>query len=342
MVKPNSNFITVSSQNSCSTFKGIAGSVQCNPALFPFMDLATLQFQSIGKAEGDSVDAGRKLIFDPISKEFLESLFSENSLISFNFDSNINFYTNYFLVTYSPYYLIGDVYILNPAFPEISMFLNKQSSLKMTSGYDLSEYTPFEGDIFSVGMSLFRRSREVFAGSILLTDFAQDDDGIVEFEDKSELGTDIGFFYESSSSFLSPKISLQAKNLFTLSKVNNSRLDSSSDLETFLIFEPYSQLGLGSSYLSSFGEIYVGMEFPFDGVFESIYIDYISGSINYSLNSFMGTIGISKYFKTLGLYFTSDLGSVGIIYSNENELAGKNIDHLETQNSIYIQLDIKL
>ena len=80
-LRPNGNFDTLSLANACSTITGTSFSVRCNPALFPYSKEEGILITGAGKSDGDSIDNGRDLIFDPITEPLIAASFRKKTSI---------------------------------------------------------------------------------------------------------------------------------------------------------------------------------------------------------------------------------------------------------------------
>jgi hypothetical protein len=79
ILSPGGNFLTAATARSCSTFSVDRDSLSCNPALYALSKTSGLQLSIVGKAEGSSIDTGKKLIFEPITEVLIKDLFQKNS-----------------------------------------------------------------------------------------------------------------------------------------------------------------------------------------------------------------------------------------------------------------------
>lgn len=92
-IKPESNFTQISTLDSCSTYTYTEDVAGCNPALFPFQRRQGINMGLSTITDGESVDVGKKLLFDPIKKEFLNELFEKRAFNSWGLNSYIDLRT---------------------------------------------------------------------------------------------------------------------------------------------------------------------------------------------------------------------------------------------------------
>lgn len=74
--------------------------------------------------DGESVEVGQKLLFDPIKKEFLEELFRKRSYNSWGANSFIELRTGKFWLAYDPLSVNADILVFNPSSPEVAIVLS--------------------------------------------------------------------------------------------------------------------------------------------------------------------------------------------------------------------------
>lgn len=340
LVKPYSTFETASLKNSCSTIRGVNYSSNCNPALFPYSNQQGIAISIIGKSDGDSIDVGKELIFDPITEPLIRKLFEEKNYNSFTFNGNISFKTSLFEITYIPYYLMADLYIFNPSFPEISINLVSREVLQLTSGIEVGAITLGESSYsLSVGTNLFYYEHTYENTTFTLFDLGfQKPEELIVFKSKYGLSGDLGFLLSNDSAFV-PDISIQFKNIESKVERNEARVRSAYQQESKYLFETYSSLGIGKKLETSYGGIGLNLEQPFIGYFEEYSTDDLSLGIHYDLKLFSIFLGISKQYKNIGMQFKSNTFNVGITYARENDT---NRSGSKDENSVYTGIDINL
>lgn len=333
-LKPNSNYDSSTLNNSCSTMKGYEFSYRCNSALFPLSEQEGIFVTIVGKSDGDSIENGRKLIFDPIDEALIRKLFTEKNYSSFTFNGDISFTNSLFAISYTPYYLLADLYLFNPAFPEISLNLASYESLRFTSGHKLN----FDSSIVSFGYSVFYYEYTYENTVFSLFDLSfQKPEELIRFKTKYGVAADLGVYIESFS-FL-PRISFQLKNLNSKVKENETHTISAIHHSPLMLFETYSQVGIGKTFNTLYGGIDINLELPLLGYFEEIYAKGASIGLKYDLRLFSFLLGVSQYYQSLGLKFNSNHFNVGISYSREADLGKIQQSH---ENAIYTGIDISL
>jgi hypothetical protein len=336
MVKPFGNFDTTAMGNACSTLKDSREAISCNSALFPFNNSKLVSAYIVSSTDGSSVENTQKLVFKKVEQEFLRELFNEDNYLNFSMNSNIEFFTPYFALSYSPYYVLADILVSNPAFPEISVNLLRRSSLKLTSGVNLSEKLGISWININAGGSLIHY-RDKYSNSTfsLISLSSYDMDELIPFETKSPTVADVGTFFEVPTLKYLPQFSLQVKNLGSNHKIDKVKKESKRDIQTSYLLENYSTVGLGYNFSLSYGQFFTGVDLPFYGVFEKPN-DYYSMGFKYSLNLFSAYASVAKYFETFGLKFATSNTAIGILYSHEKPIKGYN---MRAANSVYLSLE---
>lgn len=319
LFKPHANFTQVVSQDTCAFFTKRKDSVGCNPALFYKNATEGLKFFIGAKSDGDSIDTGQKLIFENIKKEFLEELFEDKNFNSFGGGAFLEFNTPYFYLNYDPLYVTADVFVFNPAYPEISMSLHNSKRLGLTSGTRISFLSNTENSL-DIGGSLFYYEDNYYEDSFSLFQLTnQSADELINFKRNNSIASDIGLTYTNTYQFL-PNISILIKNLFSHYKLDEDRLTSEKYLQPILTYENYSRFNLGYDFSFDYGSINTEVSLPFSKVFENYYSEYSSLALGYSLGTFSTTASVSKYITNFGFKFESSSSSIGIYYSKIKSL----------------------
>jgi hypothetical protein len=168
-IKPESNFSQITTLDACTTFLTSKDMAGCNPALFAFQRDEGVRIGLSTITDGESVEVGQKLLFDPIKKEFLEKLFRERAFNSWGANSFIELRTSKFFLSYDPLAINADVFVFNPASPEVAMSLVKSNRLQATTGFMVIDNNILQA---SVGTKFFYYRSEYFQDSFFLSDLA--------------------------------------------------------------------------------------------------------------------------------------------------------------------------
>lgn len=338
-IKPGNGFHTSSLQNSCSTFLGTSFSSECNIALFPLSPKNGIFISGVAKSDGDSIDNGRDLIFDPITLELLRNLFQNSNYNSFSFNSRVSFSNELFEISYSPYYLLADLYLFNPAFPEISLSLVNRETLSLSSGFLLFGKKAPESFKISTGARLSYYSHESANSLFSLFDLSnQNPESLILFNTQYGLQLDLSFFVDLGNDFL-PDFSFQFKNLGSRIKVNEASAISATRLSPRLLFEPFSQFGIGKKIDTPFGAFSLNLENYILDVNQQIDWDRSAFGVYYTLNLFSIYGSLSKFYKIVGISFRSELFDVGVSYNSEKDIGNFQQGY---ENSAYIGVDISI
>ncbi|MBF0315892.1 MAG: hypothetical protein HQK52_20900 [Oligoflexia bacterium] len=336
-VRPGSVYESTALNSACSTMLGTTFSGRCNPALFSYSKDQKVYLSLVGKADGDSIDNGRDLIFDPITEETIRKLLQERNFNSFTFNSELVFKTKYFEIAYSPYYLLADLYIFNPAFPEISIHLVNQETLRLTSGH---EFLNNKELTLSIGSSLFyyehTYSNTIF--SLFELSYRKPEE-LIPFKTLYGVSGDLGFFVDLKRKYL-PRLALQMKNIHAnRPKVTNTSSTSPLYQETLFLFEPYTTMGIGKGWMTKFGAFDVDFELPFTRYLQTARLKHSMLGARYNLNLFSIFLGVGYYYHNLGLRFDSQNFNVGITYTKESDMGAL---QPKTEESVYLGVDFIL
>jgi len=336
-IRPNSNFETMSLSQSCSTISGTSFSTLCNPALFSLSKVEGITLAVIGKGDGDSIDNGRDLIFDPITEDLIRKLFEEKNFNSFTFNSGIRFSTSLFEITYSPYFLLADLYIFNPAFPEISVNLINRESLRLTSGSEKIVDQLFNRYDIYFGLSAFYYSMERSNAKFSLFDLVNTKpEELIKFDKESGFDGDIGLFFKTDYKYFAD-LSIQVKNV--LDSVEDKSSGEFASQKSRLLFERYTSTGLGKTFKTSYGGINLNLEFFHSGLYEEFYSDLTTLGFRYDLNLFSILSSVSKNYQNLGLLFRSENFNIGLSYARELDAE---LVQDKSDNSVYVGLEVVL
>lgn len=317
LIRPGSSFSQISSLDTCSTFKARRDSVQCNPALFPYARGRGINISLAAITDGDSVETGKKLVFTSVKEEFLRELFQKQSYSGWDGSSLISFRTPYFYLQFSPIASTVDVFVYNPAFPEVSMALVKTKSLGATAGWEVFQRGEQR---LSIGTQIFYQERKEFIGSFPLTSLTGNNvNDLIDFKTKSMIGADVGLFYQTAYRWV-PKASVQIKNMNSNFYLKNSDVVSDKKLIPILVYETYAKAALGQDFSFTYGNLGIEISAPFKGYFESYYSDYVTLGSNYIYGGFEIMGGLAKYQKNIGFKFSAKSLSVGVFYAQTKAL----------------------
>lgn len=316
-IKPESNFTQITTLDACTTYLSSSDIAGCNPALFPFQKDQGVRMGLSTITDGESVEVGQKLLFDPIKKDFLEKLFRERSFNSWGGNSFIELRTSKFFLAYDPLSVNADVFVFNPSSPEVAMSLVKSNRLQVTSGFKVIENDTLTA---SLGAKVYYYRSEYYQDSFFLSDLSSSDvKDLISFKNKSGVAADIGSFINFESAWV-PKISFLLKNVGSQFRNKEKDIVAENQMRPLLIYETYSRIGLGWDYKTTWGAFNTEINLPFREIYEDFYNEYVSGSIGYSLSRFSTRVALSKYQQIFGFNFGSKIASIGIFYGKSQSL----------------------
>jgi hypothetical protein len=317
LIKPESNFTQITTLDACTTYLSGPDMVGCNPALFPLQRQEGFRMGLSTITDGESVEVGQKLLFDPIKKEFLQKLFNQRSYNSWDFNSSIELRTSKFYLAYDPLSVNADVFVFNPASPEIAMSLVKSNRLQITSGVELLNSDSL---LLTMGSKIYYYRSQYYQDSFFLSDLSGNDvKDLIKLRKRSGVAGDVGAFLQIKNSWF-PKFSLLLKNIGSNFRNTEKDIIAENQMRPLLTYETYSRLGLGYDYKTTFGSFSSELNLAFRGFFEDYYSEYPSLSLGYALTRFNTQISYSKYQQVLGFNFGSKIASIGIFYGNTRPL----------------------
>ncbi|MGZ3653576.1 MAG: hypothetical protein ACXWSC_20675 [Bdellovibrionota bacterium] len=335
-VRPNSNFDAAALSNSCSTIPSLSSPTQCNPALFPVSENQGISVNLVGKSNGNSIDNGYDLIFKPVSEDLLRRLFQQRNFNSFSLSTDIVFKTKLFELSYSPYYLFADIFIYNPAFPEISLNLVNRETLRLSSGTML-----FEKDSrrLSFGASVFYYKHEYDNTNFSLLDLTSVKPGdLIKFSAVSGVAGDVGLFFEEKSWPIS-RFAVQVKNVGSKISTDPDKASSYYQQTNRFLFEPYSSVGIGKSFLTNAGEFNLNAELFSNKYFTSFEPGFATIAARYSIRLFSLLGAYSARYQNIGVRFDSQFFNVGLFYTREVDIGSYQGD---PDRSIYTGIGVSL
>lgn len=333
-IRPSRDYSTSTLNGSCLATKSENFIIPCSYANFDKNQKAGVSFSLVGKTDGDAIDTGLDLIFEHISEELIRKLFEQRNYNSFTFNGSLIFKTSLFDITYTPYYLLADLLIFNPAFPEISIHLVAREELRISRGKNLYNDKDISID---AGVSLFYYEHTFENTTFSLFEIAENNaKDLISFKNIYGTSGDLDLKFSWKNERI-PNFSFQIKNIG--SKLNSHRrhIASSINQSTLFLFETYSNFGLGKSISTKYGRFDFNYTIPFTSIYKNYHLDQSSFSIGYGLNLFSFNTSISKFFQIIGVKFDSEFFNIGINYSRERDL-GK-IQNTPDE-SVYTGIDI--
>lgn len=299
---------------------GTSFSYKCNPALFPYSDSEGIFILAAGKADGDSIDNGRDLIFDPITEPLIRRLFEEKNFNSFTFNGEVIFKNSLFEISYNPYYLLADLFIFNPAFPEISLHLVNRETISLASGYELFKSNHDDNWSLSLGGRFYyyehMYENTVFSLFDLSTQRPED---LISFDTEYGVAADLGLFFKTPGGYL-PNLSYQVKNINSSVKRNREYAESSIRQDTLFLFDTHMLVGIGNEYKTDYGLFNYELLIPIEEYFEYIREDYSTLAFRYTLRFISIYTGFSDFHQSLGIQFLSRYFNVGVTYTREKDI----------------------
>lgn len=139
------------------------GSV-CNPAFLPYLtDNLFMGRVFIGNGY-TALSSADKFIFKPISREFLQDLFSNQNVTSVEAHAGLLFATQNFNAGFSPYRVQYVSEVHNPNFPVIAIHAAIEQSFYLGTGFELGDLSPKLKE-WSVGLKARFLKRNYVHGS---------------------------------------------------------------------------------------------------------------------------------------------------------------------------------
>lgn len=335
-LKPGASFESIATLNSCATLMGSKLAVTCNPALFATQNLMELDFRMLGKAYGNSIKNTNKLLFEKIDQSFVQKIFAEENFNSLTFNSQIEFLTPYFILGYTPLYVMSDALVYNPALPQVSLALFKRNDIYLTSGLKMSHL------IGELGENLYAGGKVTFASTKFLVQTLNLQEviepatfkSLTTFTTYHSLESNWGVYWHSNYTLL-PDVGVVVNNVGSPYVVDEMALESDDAIEVKNQFETNSSFQFGKSFNLPIGEINLMTSIPFSDFFAEDMGEYTL-ALKYDLDFFKIYSSYSLYSKVFGFMSSSRKYSIGILYASEREIIGFNDSD---KNSVYLNIE---
>lgn len=319
--KPHFSFTQISTLDTCGILANRRDSVSCNPAHFHDSSYQEMVFYISSKTDGDSVDNGQKLLFEPIEKETLNDLFERNSFNNWDADTRIEFRTKLFYLSYDPIYANANFFVYNPAFPEIVLNMSSQRRINITSG---TKYTIGKNE-FHFGAHLYYFERQITQSSFALVDVSSTPvDELIDFEKSHGINADVGFIFKNTQYLWIPIIGFQLKNIGSNEEIDQENVESETVLENLFLYDAYNRFEVGYDFKLKYGSLGIQYAQYISPELDRFYADYQTIALNYSIWDFEIMGATSQFANSIAFKFSSDSNAIGINYGSARALGGFN------------------
>jgi len=333
--KPHFSFNQIGTLDACAVYKKRRDSINCNPANFKSSSYEGMVFHLTTKTDGDSVDTGKELLFEPISESNLRDIFELNAFSSWDANSIIEFRTTLFYLSYEPIYTSANFFLYNPAFPEVSLNLSSQRRINITVG---EEFKFLSYNVLSFGTNVNYFERRYFSGTFALLDVSGSGvDELINFKKTSGINADVGLTYQSTYSKYIPIISVQMRNLGAIHEINNEKVKSEKFIEPILLYETYTKIDVGYDLTLDYGSLGFAVSLPYNKDMSELYTDYITSSVSYSLWDFEVMGASSLYTQMMAIKFASPMNAIGI-YFGKSKAIGNFLDDYENYAGVTLEI----
>jgi hypothetical protein len=146
----------------------------CNPAFLPYVKESSLMARFYLGNGYTALSTANHFVNQPLTREFLQSYFTENQTTSLEAHAGLVFTTRYFSAAFSPYRVQYLSEGHNPNFPVMGVHAANERSIVFSGGYALEEWKP-ELKGWSVGGKLKILERTFVHGSFSFFQAASED-----------------------------------------------------------------------------------------------------------------------------------------------------------------------
>jgi hypothetical protein len=341
VLKPYTQFETTALSNACLNLKNSKEVIGCNPALFSTLD----NYQAFnvfihGKSDNTGVRNAKKYLFEDISKEDLEKLFTQDNFNSFTMNSGFIFYTKYFVLKYTPYYLVADVLVNNPSFPIISLLLIDRSFLALSSSITLLGEQNSTDYFLSLGVEASYYSEKYLNNVFSAADLTGSNlDEKLKFSKENRGLATLGLYSDWQKFWFIPSISAVIRNIGETREVDQNKINSVSRIEISRIIEESSELGLGYNFNTYLGNFYLGSVLPFKGIYSETDFVYASLGIRHTLGMFSTYLSFSQHFDSISFKSSSKNTSLALVFAREQEIFEFN---KTKEKAVYFNMEIEI
>lgn len=271
------------------------GSV-CNPARLTEVKDSNLMgrfFIGNGYAALNSADS---LLNKPLTKEFLQSLFKENSSTSVEAHAGIVFTTKNFQASFSPYRVQYASEIRNPNLQVMSIHAALERSFNFSYGESLSEE-------WSIGGKLRLLNRQFIHSTFsLFTAISEEPSQYIPVQKQSAIFLEPSLVYKPKNAVWNLNFSAAVENL---GSVNKGFAEYPND--------PDLQLGVSVEPPISIGKVKLGLESR-DLFYTSSFLEGIRFGASYQYGVMEVMTGINHAMFTSGILFNFSILQAGVVY----------------------------
>jgi len=318
-------------QGACSGADGFVGSHHCNPALSGKVLGYRLVADVIAKLNEQAFNLTNRILFEKMTKEYLQDLFEENDFQSFAALLRLESIYENFSLTYVPVHAVAAFKVANPNLPEISAGAMRQSLFRVQSSAALTDKNPVFGTV-RIGASVFYRDISRYeVNTDVLGVALEDENNFVKEESSSEPDMDFGMIWLPAASYL-PTIGLVVRNSFGENACGHCE---SPTISVRHMTQTRSKVDAGYSINSRAGQFYLGLAQPFAGIMQTIDSSGHSIAIGHRLGHLQSFVSGSPMMQSFGFLFDYENYMVGIQYTNEKQ---ENAIQLERQKDVYLYL----
>jgi hypothetical protein len=305
------------SLHSCGAYLYQPSPHWCQPALLDLSKEGPLKADAGLSADKDAFDFVDQLLNQPVTKEFLESLFRNNSFQSFSGFGRIEALGQNYSVSFLPVYVAGGYRLSNPTLPELNATGVKSTELRVTAGHEL---LVSHGYRVLGGISPFYFDSKYFDINVLALDLAvKKAEDLVQEDHVSGVDLDAGLAIVPEtlkSETLQPALSFEVSNACHSSQFKEE--DASGELSLRPMTQRRYHATTGGQYRNSWGHYYLGVSALTWG--EQIDPYGQSLSLIYGIGRLRSLVSYSQLLTSFGFLFMAENHQIGIQYTSEKQI----------------------
>lgn len=300
----------------------------CNPAFLPDSELSQLLIQIFIGNGFTELQAAKKIIYDPITKEHLQELFTKRNITSIEAQVGLEFTTRYFAARFIPYRVQYTSEVHNPNFPQLAIHASNEKLIEFSGGMPL-DFLSKELRDFQAGSSIRLIERNYVHSSFTALDpVANISSGSQLVNPKTQYGIllEPALAWTPKHLILNPRVSLGLTNL--------GKAWPADPLYPNLID---LNLGLGMEPELPYGKLMVGLDVLKLNRSEDFYSRLrLGAAYQFGLIQMMG--GVHSRALTSGVIFSYDLIKIGVCY----EFIRSDLSEGPLQNKISTEFGVRL
>jgi len=274
----------------------------CDPAFLGELDDSSLMLRIFLGNGYEALSTANQFIYQPLTNAFLQSLFQNQNVTSFEGNAEIVFSTRHFSAAFSPYRVQFLSEVQNPNFPVVAVDAAIEKSFEFSGGASLEGLSPVL-EKFSLGAKLTLFQRNFVHGSFsLFQALSQDPRTLLPSQEQKGVFLDPAIGWVNDDLSWHPRLSVSTQNL-GFSGPATPAFPNTMDLA----------LGAGVAPTLGVGTLRVGLDFV-NLIHGEGMLDRIRLGTSYKFGILETMVGYNSDSVTAGFQFFLQIVRVSVVY----------------------------